>query len=264
MRQVTYRGATFELSEAHDEAAFFVLSVRKCGSSILNKMITALATQRRLPFVDVTGELFKAGIPPDEWRSDADAARLFDGGNVYGGFRDCPLAIRELPLFVGSKKILLIRDPRDALVSEYFSNAYSHPIPKEGNARELLLRLRERALASSIESNVIQRAKAMRRTMMDYVPLLPDPHLKLFRYEDIIARKRNFLEDICRHFGWPVLDKGIDRVLEWADVFPDEERPTEFIRRVLPGDHREKLSADGIAQLNVLLEEPLRAFGYAA
>jgi hypothetical protein len=43
---------------------------------------------------------------------------------------------------------------------------------------------------------------------------------------------------------------------------PDEERPTEFVRRVSPGDHIDKLSPATIARLNELLRQPMDLLGY--
>jgi sulfotransferase family protein len=258
-----YRGVAFELAEAAESPAYFVLSVRKCGSSVLNVMAHALSASPGLPFINVTGTLFAAGLLPNAWRFDPEVAKLFDGGNVYGGFRDFPKVIADRPVFVNARKILLIRDPRDALVSEYFSNAYSHPIPEQGIARDEMLQQRAVARVRGIESSVLQRARGMRGTMLEFAQLLSDPLLRLFRYEEVITHKRELMEDICRHFDWPVYPKIIESILTKVDVFPDAERPTEFIRRVVPGDHREKLSAGAITQLNELLAEPLRLFGYA-
>ena len=59
-------------------------------------------------------------------------------GRVYGGFRSMPLVFAQSELYRRSRKILLVRDPRDALVSEYFSLAYSHGLPEaegDGGAR---------------------------------------------------------------------------------------------------------------------------------
>jgi hypothetical protein len=264
MRSVSFRGVTFELSDASDSPAFFVLSVRKCGSSVLNQMAWALASGQGLPFIDVTGRLFDAGFLPNSWRTDPEVGRLIDGGNVYSGFRDFPTAIAGSAVFLRARKILLIRDPRDALISEYFSSAYSHPLPPAGAARERMLEMRAQARVESMESMVLKRADGMGRTMMEFAPLLADLNLKLFHYEQVITRKREFMEDICRHFGWRLWPRLIDSVLPRVDIFPERERPSEFVRRVLPGEHREKLSGETIAELNRLLEAPLRAFGYAS
>jgi hypothetical protein len=48
----------------------------------------------------------------------------------------------------------------------------------------------------------------------------------------------------------------------WADVLPEAERPDQFIRRVVPGDHKEKLSPAVIRQLNTRLAASMELFGY--
>jgi hypothetical protein len=45
-------------------------------------------------------------------------------------------------------------------------------------------------------------------------------------------------------------------------VVPSEERPTAFVRRVVPGDHLEKLAPATIEELNSRFSDFLHAFGY--
>jgi len=94
--------------------------------------------------------------------------------------------------------------------------------------------------------------------------LLDDPQLKLFRYEDVILNKAQLMRDICTHFHWPIDEVLIGQILSWADVIPTEERPAEFVRRVLPGDHKNKLSPDVIARIDDILGDSLQVFGYAS
>jgi hypothetical protein len=126
-----------------------------------------------------------------------------------------------------------------------------------------MLRLRSQARNGSIDSQVLNQAPQFRRTLKEYIPILADPLLKLYRYEDVILDKRRLLESISAHFGWPIDPSGIGLILEWADIVPPDERPTKFIRRVYPGDHKNKLSEKTIDELNIILTEPMKAFGYA-
>jgi len=262
--EVNYKGVSFTLSDKTDAPPVFVLGVRKSGSSILNSMVTALARRQGLPFVDIAGQLFKTGVKVSEWQRDPSLASLLRGGNVYGGFRNAPLGLNGSPAYTGARKVLMVRDPRDALVSEYFSNAYSHSLPVTGQGLETMKEARQQALASSVESYVLSRAEQLSGTMMEYGSLTDDPLTRIFKYEDVIMHKRALLTDISRHFGWSVDDNHLGLVLKWADVVPDDERPTEFVRRVLPGDHRNKLSAEAIRKLNLLLQTPMKTFGYPA
>jgi hypothetical protein len=85
----------------------------------------------------------------------------------------------------------------------------------------------------------------------------------VYHYERAILDKRWFLTDLCAHFGWQASEEQINLILGWADVRPDVEEPTAFIRKVTPGDHREKLRPGTIAKLNSVFEDEMRLFGYA-
>jgi hypothetical protein len=113
-----------------------------------------------------------------------------------------------------------------------------------------MLRLRREAKNKSLETHMLAKAAHMARTLMEYVPLLSDPLLKLYRYEDVIFEKRRLLESISTHFCWPIDLNAIGKILEWADVMPQKE-------------HKDKLSEFEIAKLDQILAEPLKVFGYA-
>ena len=98
----------------------------------------------------------------------------------------------------------------------------------------------------------------MRRT----IHLNGDPRLLVLKYENIIFDKARMVQDVAAHFGWTVGQGQIGAILKWIDVVPEEENPSAFIRKVTPGDHREKLSAETIAGLNQVLARAMEAFGY--
>lgn len=263
-RSVSYRDAVeYRIAEEGTEGPFFVLGVRKSGSSVLNSMVQAMAELNGLTFIDVAGKLFEAGIPVVQWQSDEALAAIIAPGNVYGGFRNAPKAFYGAPAFRKGRKVLMVRDPRDALVSEYFSNAYSHSIPKEGDGREGMLALRETALQKSIDDYVLDMARSLKRVLREYMNIAREGNCRLFRYEDVILEKGVLIDEICRHFDWTLKPGQRAAILGWADVLPSEERPTAFIRRVTPGDHREKLSPKVIERLDVIFADEMTHYGYA-
>lgn len=259
---IKFAGVDFDIRRA-DGPSFMMFGVRKSGSSIMNAMVAALAQFNRVHYVDIAGLLFAKGVTVAAWQNDETMAALLHGGNLFGGFRNAPLGILRHPVTLASKKILLVRDPRDALVSEYFSSAYSHSIPEEGEGREQMLENRTRALQASVGEYVLREAQSFARTLHEYRQFLVMPGLRLYRYEDAIMHKRGFLTDICAHFGWTVSAGQLDQILGWADVMPEEERPTSFVRKVVPGDHKDKLDGATIARLNAILQPELVALGYA-
>ena len=255
----------------------FILGIRKCGSSIMNSMVADLARANNRHFMDVAGRFFEANVPERIWRIDPAARTLIVPGQVHGGFRAMPLTFADQPLYEKARKILLVRDPRDALVSEYFSNAYSHSVPQDavengrdprqsgapGGAAHDMLALRRDALRTSIEAYVLRQAPALNRTFLEYEHAAADPYTRIFRYESVILAKRQWLADIASHFGWPAPhDEFLDGMMGWADIVPEDEQPDRFIRRVRPGDHKTKLSPSVVASLNDILAPAMRIFGY--
>jgi hypothetical protein len=259
---IPFSGADFTVRDAPDQPALFVFGVRKSGSSVMNAMVTALARMNAMHVVDIADKMFEIGVRVAVWQRDASMAALLRGGNLYGGFRNAPIAIAGHELVRDSAKILLVRDPRDALVSEYFSNAYSHSVPGEGEARDIFLRQRAEALRSGVCEYALAMAPALRSTLRDYTPFLSLPNLRLYRYEQAVMDKRWFLGEICEHFRWEASEEQIGQILSWADVRPSDEDPSRFIRKVTPGDHREKLDGPTIRALNRILGEELARFGY--
>lgn len=261
--QSDFMDISFDVADDPAKPLYFLFGVRKSGSSILNSMVTSLARMNSLHYVDVAGKLFEAGISVASWQRQPSMAKLLRGGNVFGGFRNAPLGLLGTNALHESPQILLVRDPRDALVSEYFSNAHSHSLPEAGEAREQLLAERARAQSAEIGPYVTRMAPRLRQTLREYRPFLDHPRMRLYHYERAILDKRWFLADLALHFGWQASEEQIGLILQWADVLPDAEQPTAFIRKVTPGDHREKLRPGTIAKLNSVFEEEMRLFGYA-
>ncbi len=244
----------------------FVLAVRKCGSSVLNSMIADMARANGRHYLDIAGQFYHANIPERAWRHDPASCKLLVAGQVHGGFRAMPLIFADHPIYVAARKILLVRDPRDALVSEFFSNAYSHALPRAGGgggaARDMLA-LREAALRASVETYALRRAGPLNHTFMEYRDALADPLIRVFRYEEVILAKRAWVRDIASHLGWEEPNEAfIEGMMAWADVVPEAERPEQFVRRVLPGDHRIKLNPAVIARVDEIMRPSLRLFGY--
>lgn len=264
MKDVLLKGVKFQVNEKTSGPAEFVLSVRKSGSTMFNVVCKRLAAHNEVNFVDVPSGMFRHNMPASAWVRDPELNNLVFPGNVYGGFRNFPLAMADNELFRAGKKILLVRDPRDALVSEYFSNAFSHKIPQgEGGARERLLTQRRTAREQGVESYVLERAPLMRRTLEEYIPLLHEPDLLLLKYEDIIFNKSKMIDDVLAHFGWSCKPAFKEATIAAVDIVPDQEKQTEFIRKVTPGDHLEKLSASAIAKINHQMRDVLDAFKYS-
>jgi hypothetical protein len=265
---VKFEGVTFQVdASAPERPAWFVLGVRKSGSSMFNRAVKLLAKFNAVNWVDIAGDLFENNVPAPRWSPLTPPEGLIVGGNCYGGFRDLPGGLTRDAVFQAARKVLLVRDPRDAIVSEYFSTRGTHSLPKfsgEGDdgAREDLLRRREALQQVTVEDFARREGQRMAETVERYIPLIGDPRLLVLKYEDVIFDKARMVRNVATHFGWKVGQGQVDAILKWIDVMPEQENPDAFIRKVTPGDHLEKLSGGTIAELDRVLARAMGAFGY--
>lgn len=255
----------FNISQSGADACF-CLGVRKSGSTLLHKIVQFLARKNNVNAVDIPGTFFKSGFVVSDW-VNADLSHVVRPGNVYVGFRSYPTNFSQYEAFANGRKIFMFRDPRDALVSQYFSDAYSHSLPSKeteagAKASEAFLKKRQEALATEIDAYVLKNARPFENTLMPFAPLLDDPTCLTLRYEDYVFQKKRLIHKILLHFGWQCAPGHVEGLLKAVDSVPDAEDKQRFVRRVIPGDHRNKLQPETIRKLNNQMREVLHTFDY--
>jgi hypothetical protein len=235
-------------------------SHHKAGSSMLDAIIRRLSEAVGLKFVSIASSLFQRGDDIALMRLDLPWP---ERGYCYGGFRRYPSS--PVPLIKTAKTILLVRDPRDAVVSHYFSVRESHHLPpKDSMVRRTMLARREYAQSVSIDQWVIENCGTAGEELAGYVAqgFLARPNVAIHRYEDVIYRKREWIEEMIRWLGWQVPEAVVDKLLSEIDVFPDAPANDRHVRQVHPGNHRVLLKPETCASLDRSLKFPLEAFGY--
>lgn len=266
LRLAMGRELTFEINEAGAGPAYFALGIRKSGTTLLNRVCRILAQLNGFTVLDVGEQLFFANVSASHWQDDPALGELLHPGNVYGGFRDAPRAFQGSRIFRTGLKVIIVRDPRDALVSEFFSSAYSHPIPEEsgatGDVAHMLVALRQQAIGTGIDAFVLERASSIVRTIMEYGAVMQMPNTLVLRYEDVALDKRQLINAITKHFGWVAPETAVQEIISTVDIRPATEDPHSFIRQVTPGDHRRKLARTTIVRLNQLLWPAMNLLGY--
>jgi hypothetical protein len=245
------------------EGSRFALSLHKAGSTLLNELVEDLSGAAHVPYVDLFGFLFEKGVPEAQVEN---LGGLFSrSGYSFGGFRHPTVQGGLLQMPPRSRAVLLVRDPRDILVSFYFSVAKSHSLPAAGQLRENIASEREKALNSDIDAWVIQKVPGFLSRFRAYKKWL-DAHepgaVRIYRYEDVIFEKRRWLASINEFYGWQVPESYIHTISDRHDIVPNAEDQGSQIRKVTPGDHRNKLKPETIEKLNDLFREDVAAFGY--
>jgi hypothetical protein len=242
----------------------FAFSIHKAGSTLMNSMIGAVCKAEGIPALSIPDRLFREGVSASEWDHDPALLDLVEPGRIYYGFRHLPRVLLDPKVKLREKRsVLLVRDPRDALVSEYFSYGgkhVSHRMPDKG--KEAFLKRINATAELDIDAYVLRRSTIHLNKLKAYRNNLDFANVLLRRYEDVYFDKRQFLADIFAHFGQTVSAPVLDQVAQKYDIRPASEEVGKHIRKGEPGDHREKLQPETIAKLNGIFADISRSFGY--
>jgi len=242
----------------------YAFSIHKAGSSLMHGMIDSVCAAEKIPGITIPDILFSQGVMENEWNDKKELTGLIKSGILYFGFRHLPnFLINMGETFRNRKAVLLVRDPRDALVSMYYSFAGANPShrrPKKNMKGYLSIRKVYENMA--LEEFVIKTASGYLNKLVTYREHLNFDNVLVRRYEKIYFDKRTFLKEIFDHFGISVNAETLNRVSEKYDIRPDVEDPSKHIRKGTPGDHRDKLSPETISKLNDIFRDIAQFYGY--
>jgi hypothetical protein len=182
---------------------------------------------------------------------------------MFSGFRTIWL-LPYVRRFRESTKFLLVRDPRDIAVSYYFSVTKSHTIPDSGDVRDKLLAQRQQANELDINTFVRSgRCDFVLNNMRAFSRLISsDPSCRVYRYEDVIFKKREWIADIAAACGLNVDPSVLNEIADRHDIRPDAERPDAHIRQVSPGNYKTHLNDQAKNSLERRYEPVFKFFGY--
>jgi hypothetical protein len=180
--------------------------------------------------------------------------------SVFGGMIE---GISDLEKYL---VVLMIRDPRDILVSEYYSYGYSHAVPlKRGNKYDKFMKMRRMARQLTVDEYVIGESDRLYNTYQRYIRLLVNryPLVYVTKYEDMTSDFGVWLGNLLDHCELKV-SSGLLRSFfeESKKLQPKKEDVYQHNRKGMPGDYREKLKQETIDNLNLRFSPVLEKFDF--
>ena len=249
-------------------------TTHKAGSMVLHRVLKDICELNRIRYYS-----------PNEARSQLPFDRMFAGHDFIAKKRGCFGPIR---FFVPTQAldtasiILHLRDPRDVLVSMFYSYCYMHEgeierhtgyrkaVAEAGIDRFVLDMVGEPFYGYRGDYGIGSRYKKHVGNVLDryqrYLEeLLDRPNTIVVSYEEMVLAFPSWLEKIVSAFDLP--DPEETRAVVAARhansvAAEGEEDVWSHKRKVTPGDHREKLQAETIRKLDEIFASVLERLGY--
>jgi hypothetical protein len=241
-----------------------VLAFAKSGSVLVNAIVRELMVEVGVPVIDWPELWYARGI--DMATVQANLAEIFPPhGYCFAGFRNFPTPFRSGTAVGRLRKLVVVRDPRDMLVSRYYSSKFSHGFVAKGTPRfEQVIR----RVIDDCEMDLDRYCKfyswVINADFFLHRDILADPLTLVLKYEDFVYDKEHLASAICNWFGVDVPQERLSTIIAPHDTIPIAERPDQHIRQAHPGDYLRKLKPTTISTLNDVLAEFMAAFGYKA
>ncbi len=221
---------------------------------------------------------------PNNVNNALDVQELLVNKDMWATRSGCFAPIRffiDVPQLENYEIILHLRDPRDVLVSMFYSYCYIHVGEIAENTGH-----RQEAAAKGIDAFVLGKASDKSSDypgdygsgghMEDLIGNLPTrynnyiehllgrPNVTFVKYEEMVTDYRSWLEKFIMPFQTDDKEGIIDiLVTQSPKFFPKRSKDVmKHIRRITPGDHKNKLKPATIQQLNEVFSNTLDALGY--
>jgi hypothetical protein len=242
------------------ESVYFY-TMHKCASTLFGRFV--LKNVRGLEHVNYASQLYRGG--------DADDISFSERGFVYGPIRVSANPSRPTykqliepmcrPEFVRDKRAtFLVRDPRDIIVSSYYSFGYTHGFsPLEQTATRQHER-RQTISDKPIDTYAVESLPHILRTFEVMHALVQACERGvLLKYEDMVADWDSFASGLTQHFD---LSRAVLREIYERSRPRQKEDQTSHRRSGKTGGFREKLAPATVETINAALAPVLKRFEY--
>ena len=242
-----------------DRESILVFTLHKCASVYVSKILQKLYKDTDITSINLEAYLALSELPSPHTIHTLDD-KIFKEkiknsfkplGYLYAVLRD-PKLLELIDNILDYRTLLVLRDPREVLVSAYFSFGYTHASPIVKSKREEFLAWRNTIVSQTVDEYVLATKDVWREKYTYYCQkLLRQPNVLFMKYEDMVSDFDNWLNTI----------------IEFLKIDPDRKKLNKIInkakqKQVNPLARKRKLKPETIDILNSEFREVLDLLGY--
>lgn len=248
------------INTGHD--SFYIFTLHKCASTMLQRTFRVICEYNNISNISIDGWRFRNNYKYSPENMEELCKMFLPKGYWYGVFRNLCIELTDVSCFDFTRKsILVVRDPRDILVSHYYSRFFSHIAPGQtGKTMQETIG----GNIPDIDSWVLQQSPSLVKRFNNYInDLLPHGNTLVFRYEDFILDKGKLFRPALDYLDLEFPDSELEKLIKNESIVPDREDKNKHIRQVKPGDHKNKLRETAIKEMNIVFDGVLDYFDYS-
>ena len=241
-------------------------SVNKSATQYIKSILRKAAIENGMTPVSIGDYAFHSTMPFLNRLSDKEWKEYTHIFKPKGYMHTVFGAMVRIPHLEQYKIILIVRDPRDVLVSGYFSKAFSHPLPpSESDKRARFEENRQQAQTETIDEYVLKNSEKIYDIYTDYVQYLleKNTHVYVCKYEEMINDFETWLMGLLNYAELEISPELKQQfITEHQAKIPKKEDPNQHLRKGKAGDYKTKLQAKTIDNLNIKFKEILKYFNF--
>ena len=250
-----------------DHPSIIHYSLNKSATQYVKKMLTTCAAESEMVPVHIQDYAFASVLPYLDTLSDEEIQpykHLFKPrGYLYSAFGGLVEGIDDLDQY---RVVLMTRDPRDILVSDYYSNAYSHPEPTSASSKnQSFYDLRNQALEQTVDEFALAQCDLVAENLRKYRDrlLAQHPHVYVTKYEDMVVDFERWFTDLLAACQLDVSSALKEQLVDQHYALrPRVEDQQSQLRKGVTGDYKNKLGDATIRRLNKELSKVLAYYHY--
>ena len=245
-------------------------TTHKCASTFISSYLKSISSVTNLKHYDYAGHIWELGNEikldkPFLIESDCDFLyRRF--GELYGPMRT--------PFEFDTRKylnnIFFLRDPRDLIISKYYSIAYSHPIPSNKNTRRDFLKKRDEAKELGINDfSLKQIDEWIIPYYTKYKFMKENSNLSsVFKYEDLKKNPKKIFLELTSQMKIDVSEKLVLNLVEkFEKPFTNKikNNNNNYYLHTRSGENRQfehEFNKDFLSKINKKLEDIINYWNF--
>jgi hypothetical protein len=255
---------------ADSPTSVLILTHHKCATTFITRMLQHLESQPGpLRCVDYEDLLWNHGAAlavnarcggPSQLLETMRNHLFSERGFVYGPLRSgCSIGYDDR-----FKRLFILRDPRDSLVSRFFSITHSHAQPVDPAVLRLFRHERSLARQECIDDYVLRAATTWLQPLLaSYRGMIVDStrNVRVVHYEDLVDDPLTVVHDMLTYItGVEPHRDAVTRLLVNETFVQQTEAVGRHQRSGRPDQYHERLRPETIDRLDDILREELAFF----